>query len=124
MRCVERKFWTPRTTSRRLCDSELIGKQFYECENETDGACLSSCHNVLLSTALLYIVILPTCVKEGDLEVALPSYYIISYNAAGTITVAVNREAPLSLNHTTNSQLLDFFFVYFKFNSFDLILCF
>lgn len=45
-----------------------------------------------------FVLFFPTFVKERDLELALPSYYRISYNATGTITVAVNREALLYPN--------------------------
>ena len=58
---------------------------------------------------------------EIDLEVALPSYCILSYNAAGTITVAINRVALLSQNAppviTFSSIEVSRFFVYFKFNT-------
>lgn len=30
VRCVERKFWTPKTTNRHLCDGVLVREQFYE----------------------------------------------------------------------------------------------
>lgn len=77
VQCVEKKFWTQRTTNRHLCDSLSIREQL----QGWDWWCMFvlghifrtvSCHRHLW----LFTVILPTFVKERDLEVALPSYYI------------------------------------------------
>lgn len=73
-RCVERKFWTPRTTNRPLCDSAATRQQLRAdngCEDETD---VHVCHLVTFSVLphnVILTVILPTYVKERDLEVAL-----------------------------------------------------
>lgn len=106
-RCVERKFWTPRTTNRHQCDSVTIRGQFCEWTSDVkmrlmvhvilshfQYLSISSCH-----WRLELLTVHPPHLCESERfwgGFALLLYTIITNNATGT--VAVNREALLSLN--------------------------
>lgn len=110
----------------RPADQRTVLRENNGCEDETDGACLSSCH--IYSICLVadsydsLVLFFPALFeKNKDLEEVLASYCRISHHETGTVNSGHKQGSNVISKHHQLSPVikarLQDYFVYFKLNA-------